>query len=101
MNADQLLEALTLGEDYEIEFKSARGGVPRSLWESGGHRRGATYRLSERFRSAGTPDTTPQPTPDTATDTTTNTTTDTTIGAADATPGAIGGARSMFRGGES
>lgn len=34
MNADQLLEALALGEDYEIEFKSARGGVPRSLWES-------------------------------------------------------------------
>ena len=34
MNAEQLLEALALGEDYEIEFKSARGGVPRSLWES-------------------------------------------------------------------
>jgi len=28
------LETLALGEDYEIEFKSARGGVPRSLWES-------------------------------------------------------------------
>ncbi len=34
MNADQLLEALRLGEDKEIEFKSARGGVPKSLWES-------------------------------------------------------------------
>ena len=34
MNADQLLEALSLSEDFEIEFKSARGGVPRSLWES-------------------------------------------------------------------
>ena len=34
MNGDQLLDALELGEDFEIEFKSARGGVPRSLWES-------------------------------------------------------------------
>ena len=34
MDTDRLLEALQLGEDYEIEFKSARGGVPRSLWES-------------------------------------------------------------------
>jgi len=34
VNAEQLLEDLALGEDYEIEFKSARGGVPRSLWES-------------------------------------------------------------------
>ncbi|MDA1180512.1 MAG: ATP-binding protein, partial [Planctomycetota bacterium] len=34
VNADQLLEALSLSEDFEIEFKSARGGVPRSLWES-------------------------------------------------------------------
>ncbi len=36
MNGDQLLDALELGEDFEIEFKSARGGVPCSLWESYG-----------------------------------------------------------------
>ena len=34
MDTDRLLEALRLGEDHEIEFKSARGGFPRSLWES-------------------------------------------------------------------
>jgi len=34
MNSDQLLESLSLGEDHELEFKSARGGVPKSLWET-------------------------------------------------------------------
>ncbi len=34
MTVDQLLEALRLGEDFELEFKSGRGGVPGSLWES-------------------------------------------------------------------
>ena len=34
MNVDQLLDALRFGEDKELEFKSARGGVPRSLWET-------------------------------------------------------------------
>lgn len=34
MNTDELLESLKLGEDYELEFKSARGGVPRSMWET-------------------------------------------------------------------
>ncbi|MEQ8854779.1 RNA-binding domain-containing protein [Gimesia sp.] len=34
MDTDRLLEALTLGEDHEIEFKSARGGMPKSLWET-------------------------------------------------------------------
>lgn len=34
MTNDQLLEALQLGEDQDIEFKSADGGLPRSMWES-------------------------------------------------------------------
>jgi ATP-dependent DNA helicase RecG len=34
VDTDRLLDALRLGEDHEIEFKSARGGFPRSLWES-------------------------------------------------------------------
>ncbi|MEC4747167.1 RNA-binding domain-containing protein [Methylomicrobium sp. Wu6] len=34
MTLDQLLEALHLGEDRDVEFKSANGGLPKSLWES-------------------------------------------------------------------
>jgi ATP-dependent DNA helicase RecG len=34
MTLDQLLEALHLGEDRDVEFKSASGGLPKSLWES-------------------------------------------------------------------
>lgn len=32
MTLDQVLEALRLGENQDIEFKSAAGGLPRSLW---------------------------------------------------------------------
>lgn len=34
MNIEQLLEALRLGEDQDVEFKSASGGLPKSIWES-------------------------------------------------------------------
>ena len=34
LNLDSLLNLLQLGEDQEAEFKSAAGGLPRSLWES-------------------------------------------------------------------
>lgn len=34
MNADQLLNALQLGEGDDCEFKSAKGGLPQNLWET-------------------------------------------------------------------
>lgn len=34
MDSQQLLSALKFGEDKDLEFKSAKGGLPRSLWES-------------------------------------------------------------------
>ena len=34
MNADTLLSSLSLGEETDLEFKSARGGVPGSMWET-------------------------------------------------------------------
>ena len=34
MTPTQLLDALQLGEDQNVEFKSAAGGLPRSMWET-------------------------------------------------------------------
>lgn len=34
ISLDTLLALLQLGEDQEVEFKSAAGGLPKSLWES-------------------------------------------------------------------
>ena len=34
MTVEELLKALELGEDQDLEFKAAQGGLPRSVWET-------------------------------------------------------------------
>ena len=34
MNASEILAAINAGEDKDWEFKSAKGGLPGSLWKS-------------------------------------------------------------------
>ena len=34
MNTEDLLQRLDLGEDLDVEFTLAEGGLPKSLWET-------------------------------------------------------------------